>query len=161
MMALSDNEKKVLRSLTDNPLASNYTIATQLSMHHATVSAIRKKLEEIFGLSYKIDINPVKSGLDGVYLIYFMFDSHHRSGEDFSSFFKAAQKIESVVGMGLVTHSTWDGWIRIAPLVGESDRTIFDVKKELGRYIDRFEIIKHADAVETGANDMLKLLDLL
>lgn len=160
-MTLSDNEKKVLRSLADNPLASNHTIATHLDMHHATVSAIRKKLEERLGLSYRIDINPVKSGLDGTYIIYFRFDPQRRSREDFSSFFRAAQALDSVVGVGLVTHSVWDGWLRTVPSAGDYDRTVFTIKKEVGRYIDRFEIIKHADTKETGADDMQKLIDSL
>ncbi len=160
-MALSDNEKKVLHSLADNPLASNHTIATHLDIHHATVSAIRKKLEEMLGLSYRIDINPVKSGLDGVYLIYFRFDPQRRSKEDFSSFFRAAQDLDFVVGVGLVTHSVWDGWLRIAPPAGSYDKTVFMIKKEIGRYIDRFEIIKNTDTKETGADDMRKLIDCL
>ncbi|MBW6462109.1 MAG: Lrp/AsnC family transcriptional regulator [DPANN group archaeon] len=160
-MDLSDNEKKILLYLFDNPLATNHTIATYMNIHHATVSAIRKKLEETAGLSYKVDINPKKAGLDGVYVIYFSLNPASRGEKEFSAFVTMVQNIEGVIGVGLVTNSVWDGWFRVISNPFDSDRIFFILKRKIGSYVDKIEIIKYADARESGAQNMNKLIEML
>lgn len=161
MMALSDNEKKILLYLFDNPLASNHTISTHMNIHHATVSSVRKKLEETVGLSYKVDINPKKAGLDGVYVVYFSLNRLSSAEKEFSHFVKLLNGLEGVVGVGLVTNSVWDGWFKIVSDPVEVDRIFFMLKRKIGSYVDKIEIIKYTDARESGTQDMTKLIDML
>ncbi|NOQ56042.1 MAG: hypothetical protein GQ477_04525 [Nanohaloarchaea archaeon] len=161
MMGLSDNEKKILMYLFENPLASNHTISGHMNVHHATVSAIRKKLEETVGLSYRVDINPKKAGLDGAYVVYFALAPDYRGEKEFSNFVKMVQGIEGVLGIGLVTHSIWDGWFRVAAVQGDVDRIFFMLKRKIGSYAEKIEIIKYVDATESGVQDMKKLLEIL
>ena len=160
-MVLSTNEKSVLYYLASNPLASNHTIATYMNIHHATVSGIRKKLEDTIGLSYRVDINPGKGLLFEVFVIYFSFDQSSRNKEEFDHFCKLAEKHEGVVGMGLITHGKWDGWLRVVADAGRVDSLFFLLKKNFGKFVNCFEIVKLADCKETGAQNMKKLVDML
>ncbi|MEA3229776.1 MAG: Lrp/AsnC family transcriptional regulator [archaeon] len=160
-MVLSANDKKVLLILADNPLASNHTIAVKMNVHHATIAAIRKKLEDVAGLKYRIDISPRKTGLDNAYMIYFRFVPGFKIKEDYKPFMRFVEKYRSVVSVGLVVHSRWDGWLKVVSKSEDMDYMVFSLKKDFGSYIDSFEIIKHMDIGLCGDYDMQKVADLM
>ncbi len=161
---LSANDKNVLRYLADNPLASNHTIATSLKIHHATVASIRKKLEQDLGLRYRAEISPKKAGLDDIYVIYFKFSSNFRIKDDYENFSNFLKNQKNVVGLGFVMHSRWDGWFKVIQRPHGIDYAIFTLKRELGPYIDSFEIIKHVDSsasIGSEGSDMNNIIDML